>query len=182
KTGIGLLGGSLLLLVIFGERIFPIAGRGALAVGLLYAARGVGSGIGPLVGDRLTGGVERRMWQSIGISFFVISIAYIAFSQAPGLLLAILCILVGHMGGANAWVMSTSLLQLNTPDKVRGRVFSLDFGLFMLMIAVSNYILGLGLDTWGFSARQLAAGLGLVMMIPGSLWLVGLRRWTGDAA
>lgn len=182
KSGIGLLGGSLMLLVIFGERIFPIAGNGALAVGLLYAARGVGSGIGPLVGDRITGGLERRMWQSIGISFFVISVAYMAFSQAPTLLLAILCILVGHMGGSNVWVMTTSLLQLNTPDKVRGRVFSLDFGLFMLMIAVSNYILGLGLDTWGFSARQLAAGLGFVMMIPGGLWMVGLRRWNGEAA
>lgn len=182
KTGIGILGGSLMLLVIIGERIFPIAGQGALAVGLLYAARGVGSGIGPLVGDRLTGGLERRMWQSIGISFFVIAAAYVAFSQAPTLLLAIACILVGHMGGSNAWVMSTSLLQLNTPDHVRGRVFSLDFGLFMLMIAVSNYILGLGLDTWGFSARQLAAGLGFAMMIPGILWIPAARRWTNDTA
>ena len=182
KTGIGFVGGSLLLLVIFGERIFPIEGHGALAVGLLYAARGVGAGIGPLIGDRLSGGLERRMWQSIGISFFVIAVAYIAFSQAPTLLLAIVCILFGHMGGSNIWVMTTSLLQLNTPDHVRGRVFSLDFGLLMLMIAVSNYIMGLGLDTWGFSARELAAGLGLVMIVPGILWMLGLRRWTARAA
>jgi MFS family permease len=182
KTGIGFLGGSLLLLVIFGERIFPIEGHGALAVGLLYAARGVGAGIGPLIGDRLSGGLEHRMWQSIGISFFVIAVAYIAFSQAPTLLLAIICILIGHMGGSNIWVMTTSLLQLNTPDHVRGRVFSLDFGLLMLMIAVSNYIMGLGLDTWGFTARQLAAGLGLVMIVPGVLWMLGLRRWTARAA
>jgi MFS family permease len=182
KAGIGLLGGSLLLLVIFGERIFPVADHRALAAGLLYAARGAGSAIGPLIGDRLTGGLQRRMWQSIGISFFVIAVAYIALSQAPSLLLAIMCILVGHMGGSNIWVMSTSLLQLNTPDNVRGRVFSLDFGLFMLMIAVSNYILGLGLDTWGFTVRQLAAGLGLVMIIPGILWMLGLRRWIRGAA
>ena len=182
KTGIGFLGGSLLLMVIFGERIFPIAGHGALAVGLLYAARGVGSGIGPLIGDRLTGGLQRRMWQSIGISFFVIAVAYIAFSQAPDLLSALLFILVGHMGGSNAWVMSTSLLQINTPDRVRGRVFSLDFGLFMLTIAVSNYVMGLGLDTWGLTARQLAAGLGFAMIVPGILWMAGLRRWTRDSA
>ena len=59
---------------------------------------------------------------------------------------------------------------------------SLDFGLLMLMIAVSNYILGLGLDTWGFTARQLAAGLGFAMMIPGILWLPAVRRWTRNAA
>jgi predicted MFS family arabinose efflux permease len=170
------------LLVIFGERIFPIAGRGALAVGLLYAARGVGAGIGPLIGDRLTGGLQRRMWQSITISFFAIAAAYIALSQAPSLPAALLCILVGHMGGSNVWVMSTSLLQLNTPDNVRGRVFSLDFGVLMLMIAVSNYLLGLGLDTWGFTARQLAAGLGFAMIVPGILWLPAVQRWTRSTA
>lgn len=45
KLGLGCMGGMLALLVVFGERIFPIAGKGALAMGLLYAARGVGAGI-----------------------------------------------------------------------------------------------------------------------------------------
>ena len=180
KAGVGALGGSLLLLVIFGERIFPVAGHGALAVGLLYAARGVGAGVGPLIGDRLTGGVESRMWKSIGLSFFIIAAAYVAFSQAPNLWLAILCIFIGSMGGSNIWVMSTSLLQLNTSDLVRGRVFSLDFGLLMLMIAVSNYVVGQGLDSWGFTARQLAAALGGVMVIPGILWIGAQRLWGSE--
>jgi len=38
KAGLGCVGGVLLLLTVFGERIFPIAGHGALAMGLLYAA------------------------------------------------------------------------------------------------------------------------------------------------
>ena len=176
KTGVGFLGGSLLLLVIFGERIFPIEGHGALAVGLLYAARGVGSGIGPLIGDRLTGGLQDRMWRSIGISFFVTAAAYVAFSCSPTLALALLFLLIASMGTSNIWVMSTSLLQINTSDRIRGRVFSVDFGILMLMIAISNYLMGLGLDTWGFSARELAAGLGLVMIVPGVLWMAVLRR------
>jgi len=182
KAGVGFLGGSLLLLVIFGERIFPIQGQGALAVGLLYAARGVGSGIGPLIGDRLTRGLQGRMWRSIGISFFVTAAAYIAFSCSPSLLPALLCLLVAHMGASNIWVMSTSLLQINTPDHVRGRIFSVDFGVFMLMIAVSNYLMGVGLDTWGLTARQLAASLGFVMIVPGILWMVPLRIWKREAA
>lgn len=182
KTGVGILGGSLLLLVIFGERIFRIEGRGALAVGLLYAARGVGAGIGPLIGDRLTVGLEDRMWKSIGVSFFVIAMAYMALSRVPSLELALLCALAGHMGGSNVWVMSTSLLQLNTPDKVRGRVFSLDFGMLMLSVAVSNYLIGIGLDSWRLSARQLAADLGFVMIVPGILWMLGLRRWARGVA
>jgi len=181
KVGIGILGGSLLLMVIFGERIFPIAGHGILAVGLLYAARGVGAGVGPLIGDRLTNGVQSRMWKSIGISFFIIAASYVAFSRAPNLLLAILCIFIGHMGGSNIWVMSTTLLQLNTSDHVRGRVFSLDFGLLMLMIAISNYLVGQGLDTWGFTPRQLAAALGLLMVIPGVLWVGTQKFWREQA-
>ncbi len=182
KTGMGFLGGSMLLLVIFGERIFPIEGHGALAVGLLYAAHGVGSGIGPLLGDRLSGGFQDKMWKSIGISFFVTAAAFIAFSCSPTLLPALLFLMIVYMGSSNIWVMSTSLLQINTSDHVRGRVFSVDFGMFMLMIAVSNYLMGLGLDTWGFSARQLAAGLGFVMIVPGILWMVALRLWRSDAA
>ena len=181
KTGVGFLGGSLLLMVIFGERIFPIEGHGALAMGLLYAARGVGSGIGPLIGDRLTGGLQDRMWRIIGVSFFVTAAAYIAFSCSPTLPVALLCLLIAHMGASNIWVMSTSLLQINTSDHVRGRVLSVDFGLFMLMIAISNYLMGLGLDTWGLTARQLAAGLGFVMIVPGVLWMVALRQWQSGA-
>ncbi len=108
KTGIGVLGGSLLLLVIFGERIFPLDGRGALAVGLLYAARGVGAGIGPLIGDRLSKNLESKMWEIIGISFFVIAAAYMAFSRSPNLWLALFWIFLGSVGGSNIWVMSTS--------------------------------------------------------------------------
>ncbi|HUX45750.1 MAG TPA: MFS transporter [Terracidiphilus sp.] len=182
KTGVGFLGGSLLLMVIFGERIFPIEGHGALAMGLLYAARGVGSGIGPLIGDRLTGELQDRMWRIIGVSFFVTAAAYIAFSCSPTLAVALLCLLIAHMGASNIWVMSTSLLQINTSDHVRGRVLSVDFGLFMLTIAISNYLMGLGLDTWGLTARQLAAGLGFVMIVPGVLWMVALRKWQSGAA
>lgn len=181
KVGTGILGGSLLLLVIFGERIFPIEGHGALAVGLLYAARGVGAGIGPLIGDRLTGGIQSRMWKSIGISFFIIAVAYVAFSRAPSLSLASFWIFVASMGGSNVWVMSTTLLQLNTSDHVRGRIFSLDFGLLMLMIAISNYLVGQGLDTWSFTARQLAAALGLVMVLPGILWIGAQKLWGPEA-
>src|SRR5580765_3521493 len=47
KTGWGLAGGVLLLLTIFGQRVFPLAGGSAGGIGVLYAARGVGAGLGP---------------------------------------------------------------------------------------------------------------------------------------
>lgn len=179
KAGLGCMGGMLLLLTVFGERIFPIAGKGALAMGLLYAARGVGAGVGPLIGDRVARNLQTRMWKIISAGFFVTGLSYIAFSRAPNLPLAILAVFCAHLGGSNVWVMSTTLLQLNVQDRFRGRVFALDFGMLMLMIAVSNFVIGTGLDDWGFGPRQLAGALGALILVPGFLWLLAPSPWGG---
>src|SRR5579859_1749045 len=177
KTGIGILGGGLSLLVVFGERLFPIAGRGALAVGLLYASRGVGAGIGPIVGDYLMRGRESRMWRGISVSFLVMGCAYIGLSRAPNLPLAMLALIFAHMGGSNTWVTTTTLLQMHTADRIRGRVFALDAGMIMLAISRSNFLVGMGLDTWKFTARQLAAGMGIALLIPCLLWIPVQAAW-----
>ncbi len=177
KSGLGFVGASLLLLAVFGERIFPVAGHGALAMGLLFAARGVGAGIGPMVGDHLMRGREERMWRSLSLSFFVMSAAYLALSRAPNLPLAALAVFCGHMGGSNIWVVSTSLLQLHVADRFRGRVFALDFGLLSLTASASIYLVGVGLDTWQLSARQISLALGAMFLIPALIWLPTQARW-----
>jgi MFS family permease len=182
KMGLGWVGGILLLLAVFGEQIFPLHGRGALAMGLLYAARGAGAGIGPMIGDHVTRGIENRMWRSISISFFIMGASYLLFSGAPNLPLAALAVFVAHMGGSNIWVISTTLIQMHVDDRFRGRVFAVDFGLNMLAAAASNYVMGLGLDRWGLSARQLAAGLGAVLLIPALLWLPAQAKWGKESS
>jgi len=181
KTGMGMVGGMLLLLAYFGERIYPLAGHGALAMGLLYGVRGAGAAIGPLFGDHLTRGIQTRMWKSISLSFFIMAVAYLAFSRAPNLALAALAVFIAQMGSSNIWVMSTALLQLNVADQFRGRVFALDFGLMMLAASISNYFVGAGLDKPGIGARTMAAGLGAVLFFPAFLWLFAQKAW-GKAA
>ncbi len=177
KAGLGLNGGALLLLAVFGERVFPVVGHGALGMGLLYGARGVGAGMGPLVGDRLTHGIESRMWKSIGFSFFLMGTAYVAFSFAPVLPVAAVCVFFAHMGGSNIWVMSTTLLQLHSIDRFRGRIFALDMGLNTLSASLSNWFIGFGLDNWGFTPRQLARRFGAMLTTPGFAWLPVQAKW-----
>jgi predicted MFS family arabinose efflux permease len=177
KTALGCAGASFLLLAVFGEQVFGIGSRGALTMGLLYAAAGAGAGVGPLIGEHLTRGMQSRMWKSISLGFLVAGGSYLALSHAPSLPLAALAAFCAHAGGSNVWVVSTSLLQLNVADRFRGRVFAVDFGLNVLLASGSNYIVGKGLDAWGFSARQLAAGLAVVLMIPSLLWLPAQATW-----
>jgi len=177
KTGIGVLGGSLLLLAVFGEKIFALPGRGALAMGWLYTARGVGAGTGPLIGDALTRGESSRLWKSISLSYFITGLGYIALARAPDLWLALVPIAVAHMASSNVWVVSTTLLHLNAAEEFRGRVFALDSGLVMLGVAASNYVLGVSLDAWKIEPRHLATLFGCALMVPGLLWLPAQARW-----
>ena len=89
--------------------------------------------------------------------------------------MACLCIVLAHIGGSTVWVFSTTLLQLNTEDKFRGRVFAADLGFCMLTIAVGAFIAGHFVD-WGYAARHVASGAGLLMLIPAALWGWNIRR------
>jgi len=73
------------------------------------------------------------------------------------------------------WVFSTTLLQLHTEDRFRGRVFSADLGFSMLTIAAGAYLCGRLLDA-GVAARTLATWTGLVMLIPAALWAFAMRE------
>lgn len=182
KSGWGLGGGVLLLLTIYGKQIFPIGRDGAASIGLLYAARGLGALIGPVIAGAITSGAPRTMRQAISVAFFVSAAFYLLFAQSPSLLLASICVLGAHSGGSIQWVFSTTLLQMTVPDRFLGRVFALEMALLTLTMSVSTYVTGWGVDHPGLGARSMATVLGLAFVVPGIAWLL-LRRWLdrGDA-
>jgi len=65
-----------------------------------------------------------------GILFGLLAAAagYTLLGLSKTLLLACLWTIVAHMGGAVVWVFSTTLLQLTTEDRFRGRVFAAELG------------------------------------------------------
>jgi MFS family permease len=183
KSGWGLGGGVLLLLTIFGKAIFPLGRDGSASIGLLYAARGTGALIGPMIARWITSDSPRTMRRAISIAFFVSAIFYLLFSGSPSLVLALLFVIGAHSGGSVQWVFSTTLLQLTVPNRFLGRVFALEMGFLTLAMSVSTFATGWGLDHAGLSARQMAALLGIAFMIPGIAWLL-LQGWLdqSDAA
>ncbi len=182
KAGWGLAGGVLLLLTIFGQRVFPVGGGSAAGIGVLYGARGVGAGLGPIALRWILGQQPRRLRRTIGPAYFMVGVFYVALAGAPTLWLAALCVLLAHFGGSILWVFSTVLLQTEVPDRFRGRVFATELALVTLMSSASSYWTGYQLDHAGWSPRMLAFALGLMFCVPGVLWLIIQSRWKEAAA
>ncbi len=182
KSGWGVGGGVLLLLTIYGKQIFPLGRDGAASIGLLYAGRGLGALIGPMIAGVITSGSPRTMRQAISVAFFVSTAFYLLFAHSPVLTVALICVIGAHSGGSIQWVFSTTLLQMTVPDRFLGRVFALEMALLTLTMSVSTYVTGWGVDYPGLGARRMATILGLAFAVPGIGWLM-LQRWLdrGDA-
>ena len=144
KSGWGLAGGVLLLLTIFGQRVFPVAGSTAAGIGVLYGARGVGAALGPIALRWMLGQKPRTLRRTIGPAFFIVGAFYLALARAPNLPLAALCVLCAHFGGSILWVFSTVLLQMEVPDRFRGRVFAAELAMVTLMSSLSSFWTGTG--------------------------------------
>lgn len=181
KAGWGLAGGVLLLLTIFGQRIFPVGGSTAGGIGVLYGARGIGAGLGPIALRWILGQTPRTLRGSIGPAYFVVGAFYLALAGAQTLPLAALCVLCAHFGGSILWVFSTVLLQMEVPDRFRGRVFSAELALVTLTSSISSYCTAYALDKAGWSPRSLSFTLGTLFVVPGLLWLLMIFRWRPSA-
>ena len=182
KGGIGLLGANNVLLPILGERVFPLKLAGLdhsraalLGMSMLMGARGVGAIIGPLISGRWAGEHHSRMRTGILIGFVIAAAGYVCLGSSTSLAVAIIAVVAAHAGSSTNWVFSSTLLQIYTDDRFRGRVFSADFGICMLGISASSYLAGVAID-FGVSPRAFAVAIGLVMLVPAAAWAIALHR------
>jgi hypothetical protein len=168
KPAWGLGGGILTLLAVFGARIFPVGDSPATGIGVLFAARGIGTAVGPIVARRMAGEGQRRMQASIGISFLIAGLFYILFGSSTSFVFALIVLGIAHCGGSILWVFSTVILQRTVVDNFRGRVFAAELAFMTLTMAASNYVTGELLDRVGVSPRWVTIGIGLFFVSRGS--------------
>lgn len=172
KAGWGLAGGALLLMTVFGERVFPVGGDAAAGIGILYAARGVGAGIGPILARAWLGQRPEQMRRAIAPSYLLVAVFYLALGWAPDIAWASVAVLLSHAAGSVLWVFSTVLLQLSVPDRFRGRVFATELALVMTVSALSSYVCGVALDRYGLSPFFLTRVLGALFVLPAVGWVL----------
>lgn len=177
KPAWGLGGGILTLLAVFGARIFPVGESPATGIGVLFAARGIGTAVGPIVARRIAGEGQRRMQASIGISFLIGGLFYMLFGSTTSFVFALIVLGIAHCGGSILWVFSTVILQREVADNFRGRVFAAELALLTLTMAASNYATGELLDRFGYSPRLVTIGMGIFFILPGVAWFLTQRWW-----
>ena len=171
KIGFGLSGGVLVLLPLFARKVFH---QGDVGTGILYGMRGVGALVGPFIGRRIAGRSDGGLFGAIGIALFVFAIFYGVFPFLPFLVLAGVCAAGAHVGGGAQWTLSTYGIQRFVPDRILGRVFSFDFALVTLMLAVSN--LGAGWAAQHFGPKTTMFGLAALGFAYTAVWWVATRR------
>ena len=110
--------------------------------------------------------------------FLAIFFGYLILSAAPALWIACLALVLAHGGGSTIWVFSTTLLQKNTEDKFRGRVFSADLGMNTLMVSLTSFLAGTFIDR-GVPVRQYAMFTGISVLAPAFAWALAMRLWDG---
>ena len=183
KAGLGLIGTNWVILPILGRESFAVKLAGlsgdqsaTLGMSLLLGARGLGAICGPLIAGLIARQRQERMRPAIVWGFLMASTGYLLLSLTSDGWMAALCVALAHAGSSITWVFSTILLQLNTEDKFRGRVFSVEFGFSVAMMALMSTSAGVLIDK-GVSPFGLAAVTGAVMLIPAAAWWWALRLW-----
>ncbi|NDH45761.1 MAG: hypothetical protein EBY04_05250 [Actinobacteria bacterium] len=142
--------------------------------GYLLGARGIGSGIGPIIGARFAKGDLRRVLLVCGVAGMVFSVGYMAAAAAPILLVAAMSVMFAHLGGGAQWTLSTYGLQVRAPDELRGRVLAGDFALITLSLALSSVAAGLVSEQVG--ARATVAIFGVLAAATSLAYLLLTRR------
>ena len=174
KTSWNIAGGGLagVFLVLAGNDIEFVGA--ALGFGIFFFARGVGTGIGPILARRMFKNSEK--WpRLIGLLIMVSGLFYllVGFSLNGPLLVTLALVTLAHTASGGNWVLSTVLTQQWVEDEMRGRVFSTDMLLLSLGQVVSTISAGFLVEHDYVNLQQGILAYACLMILSGfifTLW------------
>ncbi len=162
-------GGALVyMLALMGEEV--AAATPAVGIGVLFAARGLGTGVGPLAVRKWV--PNEAVWPFLlGLGVAISGIFYLLIGTLPWSLWVLVLVVFAHAPSGANWVASTVLLQKRTVDRYRGRVFSTEW--LLVTLADSASILGasLLLESGLLNLRSGIACFAIVQILSGLLWI-----------
>lgn len=182
KAGALFSGGVFVLISVFADELFAdprsAFGRKGVLMGTMLAGRGLGALALPFVMGRIAGSDVRGISRALLVGFPLAIVFFCAFSGAPTVWVAALALFFAHGGTATIWVSSTQLFQVTVPNRVLGRVLSIDLALVTLSVAVINALVAAALVR-GVGPRTVALAIGCAFSLPFAGWIRTHHRHLG---
>ena len=110
--------------------VFPLGVAGGTTVGLLFAAGGVGSALGPLVVQPFLRGRHRALRAAMLAGYLLMSAALALAAPLANLTSVLIGAAVRSIGAGMLWVFSTQLLLETVPEELHGRVIATEYAAF----------------------------------------------------
>ncbi|MEZ5649625.1 MAG: MFS transporter [Burkholderiaceae bacterium] len=161
-----LLGGATALMPIFASEILQ---AGPSGLGLMRAAPGVGSVLMALW--LLRNPLERRVGRLMFIACGIYGLCTIAFGLSPNLPFALVVLTILGAADMINVVIRQSIVQLDTPDEMRGRVASVNVVAIGASIRLGEFESGVTASWWGAIPATVVGGFGTLAVAV--LWM----RW-----
>jgi len=166
-------GGLVYMLAILGQRVLPDAP--SVGIGWFYAARGLGTGLGPIV-MRMSD-LDRKWWPTLmGCGIALTGVLYVLIANLSTLWILALLITVAHSTSGANWVASTVLLQERTVDRYRGRVFATEWLTLAAVDAVAIITASWLLESGTLTLREGLMVFAGAQFTVGVLWLLTVAR------
>lgn len=175
----GIMGSASVILAMLAEGKYKMASGTMIGVSLLFIARGLGTGIGPIVARWIAKDRVPVMDSMLGLSFVWAMVFYAPLPFVNSIWAVAILVLMAHLGGATIWVFSTLRLQQLVPSEIRGRVFSWDLIGYLVMHCFSIWLFGVLIDEHGLAPDVALSSAAMCLMIPAILWFRSVRTGKG---
>jgi MFS family permease len=152
-----------------------ILGVGAWGAGLLRSATALGGLLAAAVLTRAPIKSAGGLW--LFASFALMAVATIAFGFSTSLVLSIIALMAVGIGDLVSTVIRQTLIQMQTPDEMRGRVFSVNSLFYGTSSQIGQFRAGITAEWFGAVAAVAIGGAALLGAVAVWAWLFpGLRR------
>ncbi|MCW1968026.1 MAG: MFS transporter [Anaerolineae bacterium] len=128
---------------LYSAYAYQVYNVGSTGISWLYAGRGLGGVIGPIVFTTLIAPKTTRQFVGVlMLSIALVFFGYGIYGISTGPVIGALGTFIGHLGGASVFAFTRLFMQREVPDRLRGRVFSLDSVAFWLSNSASTLMMG----------------------------------------
>jgi MFS family permease len=143
----------------------------------LYVAQGIGALTAALLAAYYSATRRKGLVLTIGQAFFIFALIPIGLTRNPTMAFYLL-VLLGY-GSVTQLVMMNTIIQLQVPNGLRGRVFAMYLWSLQGVAPFGSLLIGGMAQTWGVPAAALMGGL-IMLFVFGGLHMrnPGVRKTT----